>query len=61
VQSGVIASGEAISCVPTTLVAICLNNQGAQKVKHSGALDCLVPVLTTAPYIRALSVSRRAL
>lgn len=47
--------------MPTTLVAICLNNQGAQKVKHSGALDCLVPVLTTAPYIRALSVSRRAL
>ena len=43
--------------MPTTLVAICLNTAGAERVKDSGALECLVPVFTTPTYIRALNVS----
>ena len=50
-------AGDAIACVPTTLVAICLNTAGAERVKNSGALECLVPVFTTPTYIRALNVS----
>lgn len=49
-------SGEAIIAVPTTLVAICLNNKGLERVKDSGALECFVPIFTTPMYLRALQV-----
>lgn len=56
-QAGVMPTGDTIAGVPTTLVAICLNTNGAKQVKGSGALECLVSVLTTPTYIRALTVS----
>ena len=56
VQAGVIPAGDAIACVPTALAAICLNSNGAERVKTSGALDCLIPVLTNPAYIKALNV-----
>lgn len=55
-QAGIVPAGDAIACVPTALVAVCLNSNGAHKVKASHALDSLVPVLTTPAYVKALSV-----
>lgn len=55
-QGGVLASGEAVCCVPSTLVALCLNNSGLKRVEESRALECLVPIFTTPNYLRALQV-----
>ncbi len=56
-QAGLVQAGEAIASIPNMLTAICLNTEGLALVKDSNALDCLVPVLTTPSYIRALNVS----
>ena len=56
-QAGLVHAGEAIAGIPNMLTAICLNTEGLALVKDSDALDCLVPVLTTPSYIRALNVS----
>ncbi len=40
--------------VPTTLVALSLNEKGLTRVKESKALDCFVPIFTTSTYLRAL-------
>ena len=55
-QAGVLPSGEAVCCVPSTLVALCLNVNGLKKVEESQALQCLVPIFTTPNYLRALQV-----
>ena len=55
-QGGVLPSGEAVCCVPTTLVALCLNQKGLKRVEDSQALECLVPIFTTPVYLRALQV-----
>ena len=49
-------SGEAVCCVPTTLVALCLNQKGLKRVEESRALECLIPIFTTPTYLRALQV-----
>lgn len=43
--------------MPSTLVALCLNEKGLERVKESKALDCFVPIFTTPTYLRALQVS----
>ena len=55
-QGGVLPSGEAVCCVPSTLVALCLNVKGLKRVEESRALECLVPIFTTPNYLRALQV-----
>lgn len=55
-QAGVLPSGEAVCAVPSTLVALCLNEKGLERVKESKALDCFVPIFTTPTYLRALQV-----
>lgn len=55
-QAGVLPSGEAVCCVPSTLVALCLNVNGLKRVEESQALQCLVPIFTTPNYLRALQV-----
>ena len=42
--------------VPSTLVALCLNEKGLERVKDSKALDCFIPIFTTPTYLRALQV-----
>ena len=55
-QAGVLTSGEAVCCVPSTLVALCLNVKGLKRVEKSRALECLIPIFTTPNYLRALQV-----
>ena len=55
-QAGVLPSGEAVCCVPSTLVALCLNVKGLKRVEKSRALECLIPIFTTPNYLRALQV-----
>ena len=55
-QAGVLPSGDAVCCIPTTLVALCLNAKGLERVAASRALDCFVPIFTTPAYLRALQV-----
>ncbi|KAK3268281.1 E3 ubiquitin-protein ligase upl1 [Cymbomonas tetramitiformis] len=61
VQEGIIASSDAVECVPTTLTALCLNPQGLERVRssggescESGALACFVPIFTSRSYLRPL-------
>ena len=60
-QAGVLPSGEAVCCVPSTLVALCLNVNGLKRVEESQALQCLVPIFTTPNYLRALQVRHASL
>jgi hypothetical protein len=55
-QAGVLPSGEAVCCIPTALVALCLNAGGLARVQASAALDAFLPVFTTPAYLRALQV-----
>lgn len=59
-QAGVLPSGEAVCCVPNTLVALCLNTGGLARVRASRALRCFVPIFTSRQYLRALQVSAAA-
>ncbi|KAK9821448.1 hypothetical protein WJX81_000342 [Elliptochloris bilobata] len=54
VTAGVLPSGEAVCCVPNTLVALCLNTGGLARVRSSRALRCFVPIFTSRQYLRAL-------
>ena len=53
-QAGVLPSGEAVCSVPNTLVALCLNNAGMERVRETKALACFVPIFTSKAYIKAL-------
>lgn len=53
-QAGVLPSGEAVCSVPNTLVALCLNNSGMERVRQTKALACFVPIFTSKAYIKAL-------
>ena len=55
-QAGVLPSGEAVCCVPNTLVALCLNTGGLARVRNSRALRCFLPIFTSRQYLRALQV-----
>ena len=53
-QAGVLPSGEAVCSLPNTLVALCLNNAGMERVRQTKALACFVPIFTSKAYIKAL-------
>ncbi|XP_031120155.1 E3 ubiquitin-protein ligase UPL1-like [Ipomoea triloba] len=55
IMDGVICSGEAITCIPQCLDALCLNNNGLQAVKDRNALKCFVKIFTSKAYMRALT------
>lgn len=55
IMDGVLASAEAISCIPQCLDALCLNNNGLQAVKDRNALRCFVKVFSSKQYLRALA------
>ena len=40
--------------MPNTLVALCLNNAGMERVRQTKALACFVPIFTSKAYIKAL-------
>lgn len=44
-QAGVLPYGEAIVCIATTLVALCLNTGGLERVRSSRVIDAFVPIL----------------
>ena len=52
VQAGVLPSGEALGCLPNTLVALCLNTGGLERVQSSHALEVFVDVFTSRTYQR---------
>ncbi|CAH1444286.1 unnamed protein product [Lactuca virosa] len=54
IMDGVVCSGEAITCIPQCLDALCLNNNGLQAVKDRNALRCFVKIFTSRMYLRAL-------
>ena len=53
-QAGVLPSGEAVCSVPNTLVALCLNNAGLERVRQTKALACFLPIFTSKAYIKPL-------
>ena len=53
-QAGILPSGEAVCSLPNTLVALCLNNAGLERVQSTKALACFVPIFTSKAYIKAL-------
>ncbi|GAB4845935.1 E3 ubiquitin-protein ligase upl1 [Ancistrocladus abbreviatus] len=55
IMEGVICSGEAITCIPQCLDALCLNSNGLQAVKDHNALSCFVKIFTSRTHLRALS------
>ncbi|KAI7840917.1 hypothetical protein COHA_005349 [Chlorella ohadii] len=54
VAAGVIVSMEAVAAVPNTLMALCLNSGGLERVKRSKALRCFVPIFSSKQYVKAL-------
>lgn len=47
-------SQDAITSIPSTLSALCLNSGGMDLVKQSGALKCIIPFFSTQEYIKVL-------
>ena len=46
IQAGVLPYGEAIGSIANTLVALCLNVGGLQRVLQSRMLECFIPIFT---------------
>ncbi|XP_018490001.1 E3 ubiquitin-protein ligase UPL1 isoform X2 [Raphanus sativus] len=55
ISDEVIFSAEAITCIPQSLDALCLNNSGLQAVKDRNALRCFIKIFTSSSYLRALT------
>ncbi|KAH0920548.1 hypothetical protein HID58_020566 [Brassica napus] len=55
ISDEVICSAQAITCIPQSLDALCLNNSGLQAVKDRNALRCFVNIFTSSSYLRALT------
>ncbi|KAK2997133.1 hypothetical protein RJ639_026658, partial [Escallonia herrerae] len=55
IMDGVLCSGEAITCVPQCLDALCLSNNGLQAVRDRNALRCFVKIFTSKVYLRVLT------
>eukprot|EP00250_Pteridium_aquilinum_P016180 c22986_g1_i1 orf=330-11435(+) len=55
ITNGVLPSSEAVSCIPHSLDALCLNTTGLASVKERNALGCFVKIFTSKLYLRALS------
>lgn len=53
-QAGILPSSEAVCSLPNTLVAICLNNAGLERVQSTKALACIVQIFTSKTYTKAL-------
>jgi E3 ubiquitin-protein ligase HUWE1 len=54
VQNGVLMTPDTVCCLPSTLVALCLNKNGLKDVKASNVLKCLIPIFTNPHHCRAL-------
>lgn len=54
VAGGIVPYSEAVCCVPNTIVALCLNEQGLFKVKKARALDFLVSVFASGKYTKVM-------
>ncbi|KAK9830284.1 hypothetical protein WJX72_010812 [[Myrmecia] bisecta] len=54
IKAGVLPSAEALCCVPATLVALCLNAGGVERLQKSKALDTFIPIFTSKAYLRPL-------
>ncbi|QDZ19375.1 HECT domain-containing ubiquitin-protein ligase [Chloropicon primus] len=54
VQNGVLVTPDTVCCLPSTLVALCLNKKGLKAVQKSKVLDCLVSIFTSPQHCRAL-------
>jgi hypothetical protein len=54
VHGGVLPTMEAVTAVPSTLQALCLNAIGLRRVKESKPLVYMVPVFTGKTYLRAM-------
>ncbi|GAX74556.1 hypothetical protein CEUSTIGMA_g2006.t1, partial [Chlamydomonas eustigma] len=61
VKAGVLPFGEAVTSIPNTLVALCLNVGGLEMVLKSRVLDSLIPIFTTKRYQRALGSETSAI
>ncbi|KAH7427928.1 hypothetical protein KP509_10G067500 [Ceratopteris richardii] len=55
IMRGVLPSSDAVSCIPHSLDALCLNNAGLEAVKERNALGFLVNIFTSQVYLKALS------
>ncbi|KAJ0230389.1 HECT domain-containing protein [Hirschfeldia incana] len=55
ISDDLICSAQAITCIPQSLDALCLNNSGLQAVKDRNALRCFVKIFTCSSYLRALT------
>ncbi|KAK3132463.1 hypothetical protein QOZ80_6AG0522110 [Eleusine coracana subsp. coracana] len=55
IMGGVLHNSDAVSCIPQSLDALCLNNSGLQLVKDRNALRCFVKIFTSRSYLKALS------
>lgn len=51
-QAGLLPSAEAVSSLPSTLVALCLNTGGLAAVREQGVLGMLVPIMTSKRYLK---------
>ena len=54
VQNGILITPDTVCCLPTTLVALCLNKKGLKDVQASKILNCLVSIFTSPQHCRAL-------
>ena len=54
-RGGLPVSAETLCCVPTSIVAICLNQAGLEAVRRSRALDSIVRMFTSPSYVKALA------
>ncbi|KNA23829.1 hypothetical protein SOVF_020560 [Spinacia oleracea] len=55
IMDGVLSSADVLTCLPQSLNALCLNNNGLQAVKDRNALSCFVKIFTSKAYLRALA------
>ncbi|KAG1677659.1 hypothetical protein FOA52_010442 [Chlamydomonas sp. UWO 241] len=54
VKDGVLPYGEAVVSVANTMVALCLNQSGMERVVKCRLMDCFVPIFTAKKYHKAL-------
>lgn len=53
-EKGILPTADCLMTVPSALVAICLNAAGLELVKQRKVLNCLVPIMTSPQYTRAM-------
>ncbi|KAE9615198.1 putative aminoacyltransferase, E1 ubiquitin-activating enzyme [Lupinus albus] len=55
IESGILPSSKALTCVPNGLGAICLNAKGLEAVRASSSLQFLVDIFTSKKYVLAIN------